>query len=212
MVLLDGAMVATVDNKVIATHTLDQETGDAVIEMGTAYGIDPFVIGLKEDGVNESFLYPRRLNEHQKAVLKDYKDDPRLQFNPKNRSMPKNLKIVYFGEKEQLEPFAKNLHETFSSQIEIKLSPEKYGGGYFLTLLHPKGDKVHALEDVAAYLGKDITDFTVFGDSLNDVKMFQKAGTSVAVANALDEVKAAADIVLEHSNDEDAVAKYLKSQ
>jgi hydroxymethylpyrimidine pyrophosphatase-like HAD family hydrolase len=40
--------------------------------------------------------------------------------------------------------------------------------------------------------------------------MFRLAGTSVAVANALDEVKEVADIVLPHTNDEDAVAKYLK--
>ena len=39
--------------------------------------------------------------------------------------------------------------------------------------------------------------------------MFEKAGTAIAVSNALDEVKEKADIVLPHSNDEDAVAKYL---
>ena len=46
---------------------------------------------------------------------------------------------------------------------------------------------------------------------MNDLGMFKLAGTSVAVSNALEEVKAVADLVLPHSNDEDAVAKYLKS-
>jgi hydroxymethylpyrimidine pyrophosphatase-like HAD family hydrolase len=41
--------------------------------------------------------------------------------------------------------------------------------------------------------------------------MFELAGTSIAVANAQEGVKKAAKIVLPHTNDEDAVANYLKS-
>jgi len=59
------------------------------------------------------------------------------------------------------------------------------------------------------YLERDPKDVTVFGDSVNDIGMFKLAGTSVAVSNALDEVKAVADVVLPHSNDEDGVARYL---
>jgi hydroxymethylpyrimidine pyrophosphatase-like HAD family hydrolase len=61
------------------------------------------------------------------------------------------------------------------------------------------------------HLGRETADVTVFGASVNDIGMFKLAGTSVAVSNALDEVKEVADIVLPHSNDEDAVAKYLAS-
>jgi len=64
-----------------------------------------------------------------------------------------------------------------------------------LTLLHPEGDKAHALKKVMEYLEREPSDVTVFGDSVNDVGMFKLAGTSVAVANALDEVKAVASVV-----------------
>ena len=94
--------------------------------------------------------------------------------------------------------------------MEYKLSPEKYSDGWFLTILHPEGDKAHALQKVADYINRDTNDITVFGDSINDIGMFKLAGTSVAVSNALDEVKAVADVVLPHSNDEDAVARYLE--
>jgi hydroxymethylpyrimidine pyrophosphatase-like HAD family hydrolase len=123
--------------------------------------------------------------------------------------MEENLKIVYFGYEAQLRPLYEAIRQTFGKEVEAKMSPEKYGGGWFLTLLHPEGDKAHALEKVMAYLGRDASDVTVFGDSVNDIGMFRLAGTSVAVANALDEVKKVADIVLPHTNDEDAVAKYL---
>jgi hypothetical protein len=40
--------------------------------------------------------------------------------------------------------------------------------------------------------------------------MFDLAGTAVAVANAQSKVKDKADIILPHTNDEDAVANYLR--
>ena len=133
-----------------------------------------------------------------------------MQFNPQNKTMDMNLKIVYFGDKETLEPLTLQLQKTFKDALEFKLSPEKYSDGYFLTILHPEGDKAHALKKVMDYLERDHADVTVFGDSINDIGMFKLAGTSVAVSNALDEVKAVADVILPHSNDEDGVAKYLK--
>ncbi|UPT78439.1 HAD family hydrolase [Sulfurovum sp. XGS-02] len=211
MILLDGTMIVSPDKKLIDLKTINKALGDAIVEVGLQFDIDPFIIGLKDMDLNEAFLYPRKLNEHQKFVLKGYKNDPRLQFNPDNKTMDMNLKIVYFGDKKTLEPLTAKLKTTFKDAIECKLSPEKYSDGYFLTILHPEGDKAHALQKVMDYLERDPEDVTVFGDSVNDIGMFKLAGTSVAVSNALDEVKAVADIILPHSNDEDAVAKYLKS-
>jgi len=209
LILLDGSMIITAEHKIIDMKTLNKEIGDAIVTIGSKHGIDPFIIGTIENELHEAFLYPRKLNDYQKEVLKGYKDDPRMQFNPSNRSMEKNLKIVYFGYEKQLRALYEELVQAFGNTIEAKFSPEKYGGGHFLTLLHPEGDKAHALTKVMAYLDKDTNDATVFGDSINDMGMFKLAGTAVAVSNALDEVKAIADVVLEHSNDEDGVAKYL---
>lgn len=212
MILLDGTMIVTPEKKLIDVKTINKALGDAVVEIGLQFDIDPFIIGLKDMDLNESFLYPRKLNEHQKFVLKGYKDDPRMHFNPSNKTMDMNLKIVYFGDYKTLKPLTVKLKDTFKDAIECKLSPEKYSDGYFLTVLHPEGDKAHALKKVMDYMGRDSADVTVFGDSVNDIGMFKLAGTSVAVSNALDEVKAVADVVLPHSNDEDGVAKYLKSR
>lgn len=212
LILLDGSIIVTADKKLIDLKTLDKEIGDAIVNVGLQFDIDPFIIGIKDSNINEAFLYPRKLNDYQKTVLQGYKDDPRMQFNPKNQTMEQNLKIVYFGYEEQLRPLYNEIVKIFGNTIEAKLSPEKYGGGYFLTLLHPEGDKAHALNKVMEYLERDSKDVTVFGDSVNDIGMFKIAGTSVAVSNALDEVKAVADVVLPHSNDEDGVARYLESR
>lgn len=211
MILLDGAVIISPEGKIIDLKTIGKEIGDAIVEVGLQFDIDPFIIGMKDKNLNEAFLYPRRLNPHQKDVLKGYKDDPRMQFNPNNRTMEQNLKIVYFGSKVQLTPLYEAIQKRFNTEIEAKLSPEKYGGGYFLTLLHPEGDKAHALQKVMDYLERDPQNITVFGDSINDIGMFKLAETAVAVSNALDEVKAVANVVLPHSNDEDGVARYLET-
>ena len=210
MILLDGSMVVTPDKELIDLKLIDRERGDAIIDEGGKFDIQPFVIALKDRHLNEAFLFPDSVNSHQNDVLKNYKNDPRMEECQNIRAMEMNLKLVYFAEKERLEPLAEHLRSTFGSELEYKLSPEKYSDGWFLTILHPEGDKAHALQTVADYLHRDISEFTVFGDSVNDLGMFDRAGTAIAVKNALDEVKAKADIILPHSNDEDAVAKYLE--
>jgi Cof subfamily protein (haloacid dehalogenase superfamily) len=211
MILLDGTMIVSPGKKLIDIKTVNKELGDAVIDEGSKYGIYPFVIALKDiKTLDEAFLFPTTLNTHQHGVLENYRNDPRMVECKNIRAMDMNLKLVYFGEYNTLLPLSKHLEKTFGSELEYKLSPEKYSNGWFLTILHPEGDKAHALQKVVDYMERETSDVTVFGDSVNDIGMFRLAGTSVAVSNALNEVKAVADIVLPHSNDEDGVAKYLE--
>jgi len=211
MILLDGTMVVSPNKTLIDLKLLNKELSDAVINEGSKFNIYPFVIALKDMDLNEVFLIPSIVNEYQKGVLKNYKNDPRTQKCSTIKAMDMNLKIVYFGEIEVLKPLAIHLEKIFGKELEYKLSPEKYSDGWFLTILHPDGDKANALKKVMEYMQRDSSGVTVFGDSLNDIGMFKLAGNSVAVSNALDEVKEVANIILPHSNDEDGVAKYLNN-
>lgn len=57
------------------------------------------------------------------------------------------------------------------------------------------GGKGYALREVAGCLGIDISQTMAFGDGGNDVDMIRAAGWGVAMGNATDELKAAADYV-----------------
>ena len=70
-------------------------------------------------------------------------------------------------------------------------------------------DKGTALKTVAAHLGIDIKDTIAFGDGGNDKSILLAAGTGVAMGNASDDVKAAADYVTA-SVDEDGLARALE--
>lgn len=66
-----------------------------------------------------------------------------------------------------------------------------------------------ALKRFAETLGYSLENCMAFGDGGNDLTMIEAAGTGVAMANACDEVLAAADYV-STSNDDDGVAAALK--
>ena len=211
MILLDGAMVVTPEKKLIDIKTIDEALANAIIEEGKKFDIHPFIIALNDiKTLSESFIFSTTLNTYQKDVLKNYKNDPRMIKSKNIRAKKLNFKLVYFGKFEILSLLNTHLQKTFENNLEYKLSPEKYSNGWFLTILHKDSDKSTALLKVLEYLNQDEKNLTVFGDSINDIGMFKLAPTSIAVSNALEEVKKEASIVLKRSNDEDAVAHYLK--
>jgi Cof subfamily protein (haloacid dehalogenase superfamily) len=76
---------------------------------------------------------------------------------------------------------------------------------HYIEILDPGVSKGDALMRLAEHLGIPIAETIAVGDSLNDREMLQAAGLGVAVANARDELKAIADIVLERTAAEGAL-------
>ena len=68
-----------------------------------------------------------------------------------------------------------------------------------------KGTVIPRLADI---LGIDMKKTVAVGDYYNDVSMIKAAGVGVAVANAVDEAKAAADYITV-SNEESAIAHII---
>jgi len=46
MILLDGALIATMDKKIIETKTLGEDITNIIIEEGWKFGIYPFLLAL----------------------------------------------------------------------------------------------------------------------------------------------------------------------
>ena len=209
MILLDGALVVDEQRRIIDLKLIDRATGDAVIAEGATLGLYPFVLTLADrTTLAEAFIAPTILTPTQEQVMQ--RNNNRERSIIQNRAMDENFKIVYMGDEAPLTELAAHLKAVFGATLEYKLAPEAYIGCYFLTVLHPLGDKAHGLTTVAHHLDRAPSTFTVFGDNFNDIGMFERAGTAVAVQNAQPEVKEAADVVLPRTNDEDAVAHYLK--
>lgn len=78
-------------------------------------------------------------------------------------------------------------------------------GGTLAQIMHADVSKSRALTTVLASYGALLDDAVAFGDDTNDLEMIRDAGFGVAMANAVDAVKAVADLIT-LSNDEDGVA------
>ncbi len=208
LILLDGAIIATIDGDILHSAVLNKELGNEIIKLAREeVALEPLIVAQGKEA--EEFIYPKNLNTYQKELLETMKNRNRV-FSAKDfYAKEKNIKMVFMGDKEPTAHLEKALKATFKDAIEIKRSKDPYMDCYFMTILHPKGDKAHALAKLEEIEDVSIDKTTVFGDSYNDIGMFELAKTKVAVANAVDELKKLATVVLKESNDEDAVAKYL---
>lgn len=68
-----------------------------------------------------------------------------------------------------------------------------------------------ALRDICRRMGIDVKRSAAMGDSMNDMSMILAAGCGVAMGNARQEIKDAADYITA-SNDEDGVAKFIEEK
>ncbi|WP_240375036.1 Cof-type HAD-IIB family hydrolase [Bacillus piscicola] len=64
-----------------------------------------------------------------------------------------------------------------------------------LDILPAGGSKAEGLRAVTDYLGYSMNETAAFGDALNDIEMLEEAGIGIAMGNAFQEVKQAADLV-----------------
>jgi Cof subfamily protein (haloacid dehalogenase superfamily) len=210
MILLDGALIATHNKKIIDTKFISKDIADSIIDIGAKFGIFPFILALADKNLNEVFLYSDICNNIQTQVIKRYLKDDNLKECKNIRALDDNFKVVYMGDELLLAQLTQELQNEFSDTLKYILAPEAYTNSQFLTILHKDADKSHGILSVSEYVGFDLNKLTVFGDNFNDLGMFNLANTSIAMANAQEKVKENASVVLEFSNDEDGVAKYLE--
>ena len=77
-------------------------------------------------------------------------------------------------------------------------------------IMHKEATKSNGILAIADEFNISKNEIIAFGDDVNDKEMFLNCGLSVAMDNAIDEIKRMADYICE-SNDNDGVAKYLEN-
>ncbi len=109
--------------------------------------------------------------------------------------------LVFPENRQQLYEVLKN---RFGAEFDVTCSAN------VLVEISPLGStKGAAVEYIANRFGVDIAETIAVGDNLNDLSMIEKAGLGVAVGNAVEELKSAADFVAV-TNNEGAVAQIIE--
>lgn len=80
---------------------------------------------------------------------------------------------------------------------------------FFLEFMNPAVDKGKSLVTLAAHLGISMEQVIAVGDSYNDISMIEAAGLGVAMGNAVEAVKQAADYETD-DNEHDGVARVVE--
>lgn len=99
-----------------------------------------------------------------------------------------------------------------SSEIEKLLDEDLYweiSENEVLMVMNKQARKKYAVSALASHFGISLSEIAAFGDDFNDIEMLRDCGVGVAVANAIDEVKAVSDYICQ-TNDEDGVAKWIE--
>ena len=114
------------------------------------------------------------------------------------------IKVAGIGEESTLREKRQELERIFDGKLYVAQSSFD-----IIELLHPEVSKGTALSVIAKDLHIKPEEIVAFGDNHNDIGMLQLAGLGVAMGNANEEVKMAADYVT-LSNAEDGVAAVIE--
>jgi len=113
-------------------------------------------------------------------------------------------KIIIRGEKSFLESLERAVRELAFGRCCTFFSADT-----LLEYCPLEATKGVGLEKVCGFLGISPAQTIAAGDQNNDISMLRAAGLGVAVANATNETKAAADLVMEETNDQHAIARII---
>lgn len=124
--------------------------------------------------------------------------------------LPANQSPVYFNlyaPRDLLLPVAEELENL--SGINFAFYSDRYTDGWLLEIFADTASKSNAVKFLKEYMQAE--KIVAFGDNLNDIPMLSVADTSVAVSNAVPQVKEIADIIIGENND-DSVVKFIAKE
>ena len=114
------------------------------------------------------------------------------------------IKILMSVEPAELKAVQKKIAEFLPESLTVVQT-----AAFYLEVIPKVINKGQGIRDICSVLGMDTAEVISFGDAENDIPMLRAAGMGVAMGNAAEPVKQAADMVT-LSNNEDGIAAALK--
>ena len=114
------------------------------------------------------------------------------------------LQIIHLTDHEKLTALREKIIAQFGDYVDTFFSSPRY-----LEILPKGASKGNAVKFMTDYLSIPRSHSFAAGDEDNDISMIQAAGHGIAMANASEEVKSAADIVTVNDNNHDGLIEIL---
>lgn len=133
--------------------------------------------------------------------------DDRFEFVKEHRLATDPIKISVLGENELINLASHDWKAVYGQHSSmVTYDSELYTG---IDFTGPGCSKASGVSFIAKMLGIGLAEVLAIGDAANDLAMIKSAGLGVAMQNAPEDIKRAADYVT-LSNDEDGVAHVLE--
>lgn len=192
-------------------NSIDSAVVKEVYALIESFGPKPFIS--THNGTEDCLYYCDILNEGMQWYVNDrtIKGDRRLRRsqNAKAALREQVVCLTSIGTAEMLAELYEAVLERHGAHLEAHLFENHYSPGwYWFTVHDSKATKANAVRTVLEAQGLNNSELVVFGDHINDLKLFSMATEAIAVSNANPAaIKQATRII--GSNEEDSVVKYI---
>lgn len=208
LVSFNGAKVVDYEtNKVLFNETMSIKQGQAVLEHMKKFNVKPMIDKDDYMYVNDVFNNEIHYNDTILNIIQYESRGGKFKLCEKDdlaafANYPLN-KILTAGDPEYLQAHYKEMMEPFKYTLNCMFTAP-----FYFEFTAEGIDKAKALDTVLIPMGYRKEEMIAFGDGHNDASMVKYAGIGVAMANAVDDLKAIADEVT-LSNEEDGIAYTL---
>ena len=212
VVLFNGVYLVDFHSGEILEHTefIDKSVIDSMLDLAKINKIDPFIYTF---GNQHQVYYRKATNTGSTAYLNSLKKDDRVrQVSEFVFQADENISgFLLIGTLENLNPIYNGLKENHFDHLNLYFAEDvSMKGYYWLQSFHQQANKGNMLEKLVERLNFPLSKTIVFGDYLNDLDLFRVARYSVAMENALPEVKKCANKIIGR-NSQGAVLDFLES-
>jgi 5-amino-6-(5-phospho-D-ribitylamino)uracil phosphatase len=213
LIEFNGAYITDLKTRECLTcHAVRVDIAEQVIRWALEHKVPPFLSTHTSRGQQ---LYPPLRPTNPGMIWYESRRkaarDPRLRpatdpFSVLNEDV---VALTLIGQQQVLLEIECMVQQRFPGNAQTLCYENMYNPGWhWLTVQSPLATKAHALRELASNLGIELANTTAFGDEINDIPMFKAVGRGVAVANAVDALKAVAREVI-GPHHEDSVVRYL---
>mmetsp|Transcript_19984 Transcript_19984/g.60403 ORF Transcript_19984/g.60403 Transcript_19984/m.60403 type:complete len:317 (-) Transcript_19984:522-1472(-) len=196
-VFMQGLVIADGKGNTIFSRELDREVGVEGLQIARQHGLtfaaycgDRILSEVIDKWTDVLVWYGEPHPEKTEALLEVLSSG----------SIPMQ-KFILLGEQELVESIRPLIQQQLGDRASLTTALPG-----MLEVLPLGASKGAGLARLLGQLGVDPQHVLAMGDGENDVEMFNLVGTSVAMGNAVQQLKDAADVVLEETHNQDAVA------
>ena len=201
-IFIQGLYIRDPEGRTVFSNSLSREILQTLLEISNDLGITMVlyshnrIICRERNELTDRLIFYGEPTPEAVGSVDAFLEESRMEI----------YKVIYMSHDARLGTVLKpKLREIFGEDVSITSAIEG-----MLEVLPKGSSKGKGVEFVLDMLNVAPERVMAIGDGENDIEMLQLVGLGIAVANATEATKAAADVVSQFTNDEDAVAHSIE--